>query len=98
MTTIILKMAADDKDEEGDGNDSDVEGGQMSLHYNSIMLADCRLDEHVRHLANDLDLMLTNWERCLHCRSPVLHMDGFLQAHQFTFSATDQSWMLLPIF
>ena len=63
----------------------------MSLHYNLIMLAACRLDEHVHHLASDLDLMLTNWERCLHCRSPVLHMDGFLQAHQLPFLAIDQS-------
>ncbi len=52
----ILQMAADDKAEEGDGGDSNVKGGEVHLHFEAMMSVDRRLDEHVRHLANDLDI------------------------------------------
>ncbi len=38
------------------GSNSDVEGGEVNLHYNAMMSVDRRLDEHVRLLANDLDI------------------------------------------
>jgi hypothetical protein len=90
----ILQMAADDKAEEGDGGDSDVKGGEVNLHFEAMMSVDRRLDEHVFHLANDLDI--EEWGSFLILQSPVRQTDGFLLAHQSPFLATAQSWMLLP--
>jgi hypothetical protein len=39
-----------------------------------------------------------NGGSCLIRQSPVRQTDGFLLAHQSLFSATAQSWMLLPLF
>jgi hypothetical protein len=52
----ILIMFAEDRADEGDGGDSDVEGGEVNLRYDAMMSVDRRLDEHVRLLANDLDI------------------------------------------
>jgi hypothetical protein len=54
-TMTILQMAADDRAEEGDSGDSDVEGGEVNLHYEVMMSVDHRSEEHARLLANDLD-------------------------------------------
>jgi hypothetical protein len=49
-------VAADDKAKEGDGGDSDVKGGEVHLHFEAMISVDRQLDEHIRHLANDLDI------------------------------------------
>jgi hypothetical protein len=36
-SVAILQMAADNKAEEGDGGDSDVEGGELNLHFEAMM-------------------------------------------------------------
>jgi hypothetical protein len=52
----ILQMAADNKAKEGDGSNSDVEGGEVNLNFEAMMSVDHELDEHVCHFANDLDI------------------------------------------
>ncbi len=52
----ILQMAADNKAKEGDGGNSSVEGGKVNLHFEAMMYVNCQLDEHVRHLANNLNI------------------------------------------
>ncbi len=51
---VILQMAAEDFAEEGDGSDSDVEGGEVNLHFEAMSLMDRNL-ETIHALANDLD-------------------------------------------
>jgi len=51
---VILQMAAEDFAEEGDGGDSDVEGGEVNLHFEAMSLID-RNEETIRALSNDLD-------------------------------------------
>ena len=53
--TAILQMVAEDEAEEGDGGDSDVEGGEINLHNEAMMAIDRRVDELNRSLDNDLD-------------------------------------------
>jgi hypothetical protein len=52
----ILRMFAEDRAEEGDGGNSNVEGGEVNLHYGAMMSVNHRLHEHVRLLANDLNI------------------------------------------
>jgi hypothetical protein len=52
----IMRMFAEDRAEEGDGSNSNVEGGEVNLHYDAMMSVNCWLDEHIRLLANDLDI------------------------------------------
>ena len=53
--TAILQMVAEDEAEEGDGGDSDVEGGEINLHNEAMMAIDRWVDELNRSLDNDLD-------------------------------------------
>ena len=48
-TETILQMAADDEAEEGDGGNSDVEGGEVDDHFDAMM-------SHLDELDNDNDL------------------------------------------
>ncbi len=50
------QRAADDKAEEGDDGNSDVEGGEVNLYFEAMMSVNRRLDEHICHLANDLNI------------------------------------------
>jgi hypothetical protein len=49
-------MVADEKTEEGDGGNSNVEGGEMILHFEAMISVDRQLDKHVCHLASNLDI------------------------------------------
>jgi hypothetical protein len=48
-------MAVDDQAEKGEGNNSDVEGREVNLHCNALVLVNHRLKEQVCLLANDLN-------------------------------------------
>ena len=52
-TETILQMAADDEAKEGDGGNSDVEGGEVDDHFDAMTP---HLDQHVRELDNDFNL------------------------------------------
>jgi hypothetical protein len=54
--TILRRMFAEDRAKEGDGGNSNVEGGEMNLHYDAMMSVDRRLDENFCLLANNLDI------------------------------------------
>ena len=49
-TETILQMAADDEAEEGDGGNSDVEGGEVDDHFDAMMWS------HLNDEDNDIDL------------------------------------------
>ncbi len=53
---IILQMMANDEEEEGDGGDSDVEGGEVDLHHNMMPPATRRIDEHFHSIDNEIDI------------------------------------------
>jgi hypothetical protein len=52
----ILQLMANDLEEEGDGGDSDVEGGEVDLHHNVIPPATRRIDEHFCSIDNEIDI------------------------------------------
>ena len=54
--TTILQLMANDQEEEGDGGDSDVEGGEVDLHHNVMLPATRRIDEHFRSIDNEIDI------------------------------------------
>jgi hypothetical protein len=56
IVVAILQMAADNKAKEGDGGIRNVKGGEVNLHFEAMMSVNCQLDEHVRNLANNLDI------------------------------------------
>ena len=53
---IILQLMANDEEEERDGGDSNVEGGEADLCHNVMPPATRRLDEHFRSIDNEIDI------------------------------------------
>jgi hypothetical protein len=53
---IILQLMANDEEEERDGGDSNVEGGEADLRHNVMPPATRRSDEHFRSIDNEIDI------------------------------------------